>query len=105
MAKKSRMRSGRSMGKSSIVAITVAGGMALGSTSYADEEAESVGEVRSIDGRNNNRANPDFGAAGTHLLREASGTHYADGISKMARPNGPSPRAASSVVFAQTGSI
>ncbi|HEU4731153.1 MAG TPA: peroxidase family protein [Kofleriaceae bacterium] len=62
-----------------------------------------MAEVRAINGSNNNLAHPDWGTPGSHLLREASGTHYADGISAMARPNGPSARAVSSAVFPQQG--
>lgn len=62
-------------------------------------------EVRAMDGSNNNLAHPDWGTPGSHLLREASGTHYADGISAMARPTGPSPRAISTAIFQQDKSI
>lgn len=85
-----------------ITALTVAGGMALGTAAHADGFA---GEVRAINGSNNNPAHPDWGTPGSHLLREPSGTHYADGISAMARPNGPSARAVSTAVFLQTGSL
>ena len=92
-------------------ATVVAGSVLLGTTSYADDTSSSSGdtslssEVRAIDGSNNNRAHPEYGAPNTALLREASGTHYADGISKMPRTDGPSPRLISSVIFSQTGSI
>ncbi|HEX2685623.1 MAG TPA: peroxidase family protein [Kofleriaceae bacterium] len=76
--------------------------MAFGTASYADDITD---EVRAIDGSNNNAAHPDWGRAGSQLLREASGTHYADSVSAMARPNGPSPRAISNAIFHQEGSI
>src|ERR1044071_7820791 len=77
--------------------------MASELTAPADEfKGES--EARAMDGSNNNLAHPDWGTPGSHLLREASGTHYADGISAMARPTGPSPRAVSNGIFHQEGS-
>src|SRR5215510_3146307 len=87
-----------------ITAITVTGGTLSATGSYADD-AVSGNAVRAIDGSNNNLAHPDWGTPGSALLREASGTHYSDGISAMARPNGPSPRAISNGVFTQAGSI
>lgn len=88
-----------------MVAVTLAGSIAFGTAAYADEleDSELAGEVRALDGSNNNRVHADWGTPGSHLLREASGTHYADGISAMARPNGPSPRAISNGVFHQEG--
>jgi len=92
-----------------ITAITVTGGTLSATGSYADDNVSSnavkADEVRAIDGSNNNLAHPDWGTPGSALLREASGTHYSDGISAMARPNGPSPRAISNGVFTQAGSI
>jgi len=89
-----------------ITIATLAGGMAAPTVSQADDTAtDFAGEVRAINGSNNNRAHPDFGIPGTPLLREASGTHYADGISAMARPTGPSPRAISNGLFHQEGSL
>src|ERR1041385_5953322 len=85
-----------------IAVFTVAGGVLLGNTVHADD---FTGEVRAIGGGNNNVAHPEWGTPGTHLLREASGTHYADGISAMARPNGPSARAVSNAVFVQQRSV
>ncbi|HEX3759033.1 MAG TPA: peroxidase family protein [Kofleriaceae bacterium] len=76
--------------------------MASGTTAHADDFA---GEVRAINGSNNNLAHPDWGTPGSHLLREASGMHYTDGISAMARANGPSARAVSNAVFPQQGSL
>lgn len=81
-------------------ALALGSGLVLAPTSYADDFAA---EVRAINGSNNNLAHPDWGTPGSHLLREASGTHYADGISTMARPNGPSARAVSNAVFPQQG--
>lgn len=91
------------------MAIAIAGSAAV-STARADDASSndasvSASEVRAIDETNNNLAHPDWGSTGTHLLREASGTHYADGISTMARPTGASPRSISNGVFRQTGSL
>jgi hypothetical protein len=76
--------------------------MAVPAAGHADV---LTSEVRSFDGSNNNKAHADFGRPGTPLLREASGTHYADGVSAMARPTGPSPRAISNGVFHQEASL
>ena len=86
-------------------ALSLTGGMLAAAGAHADEVAVAGGEVRAVDGSNNNLAHPDWGTPNSHLLREASGSHYADGISAMARPNGPSPRAISNGVFAQQGSL
>lgn len=59
---------------------------------------------RTIDGTGNNLANPDWGAANTDLLRMAPAA-YGDGVSTMAGPSRPSPRAISNAVAAQTGII
>jgi peroxidase len=88
------------MGGGKRMAVALAGVMAFGTAAYADD---FTNEVRLLDGSNNNNAHPDWGTPGSHLLREASGTHYADGISAMARPTGPSPRAISNGVFHQEG--
>lgn len=61
-------------------------------------------EIRAIDGSNNNLAHPDWGTPGSHLLREASGTHYADGISTLI-DRGPSARAVSNAFFPQAGAV
>ncbi|HET9625545.1 MAG TPA: peroxidase family protein [Kofleriaceae bacterium] len=90
----------------------MASSTALG-TAQADEAARPSPdglavrstEVRAIDGSNNNLYHPDWAATGSHLLREPSGNHYADGISAMARPDGPSPRAISNGVFKQSGPV
>lgn len=60
--------------------------------------------IRSIDGTGNNVLNPDFGAAGTHLVR-LSANDYGDGISSLSGANRPSARAITNIVSAQTGSI
>lgn len=112
MANASRMTRRKALRNGGLLALAVAGSTALG-TAHADEasrpppdqSAVGTNEIRSIDERNNNLAHPDWGSTGTHLRREASGNHYADGISAMARPNGPSARAISNGVFKQTGSI
>src|SRR5215510_2344927 len=102
MVRKTGVQRRRVWNFTGVTAITLAGGMALGSAVHADELA---GEVRAINGSNNNLAHPEWGTPGTHLVREASGTHYADGISAIARPNGPSARAVSNAVFRQQGSV
>jgi peroxidase len=61
--------------------------------------------VRPIDGFGNNRAHPAWGTPGVHLLRGASGAHYADGLSMLAGPTRPSPREVSDAVFEQQMSI
>src|ERR1700748_2965303 len=89
-----------------ITAFTVTGSMLSATPAQAQVPAPAVDfttDVRAIDGSNNNVTHPDWGTPGSHLLREASGTHYADGISAMARPNGPSARAVSNAVFPQQG--
>jgi peroxidase len=98
MARNSRGRGGTVMDARKLVVVAWATTLALGTAAYADEPAD---EVRALDGSNNNKAHPDWGTPGSHLLREASGTHYDDGISTMARPAGPSPRAISNGVFRQ----
>jgi peroxidase len=88
-----------------MVAAALAGSMAFGAAAHADDPADidRAAEVRALDGSNNNKAHPDWGTPGSQLLREASGTHYADGISAMARPTSPSARAISNGVFHQEG--
>ena len=99
------------LGSGRWAALALGGGLVLASQTYADTDSFNGGEVRAIDGSNNNLAHPDWGTPGTptdgrgHLVREASGTHYTDGISAMARPNGPSPRAVSNGIFTQTVSV
>lgn len=61
-------------------------------------------EARTIDGTNNNLANPTWGAAGEQLLRIAP-SDYADGISDPAGATRPSARAVSNAVHAQSGSV
>lgn len=84
-------------------ALSLTGGVVAAAGVQAD--TLSFSEVRAVDGSNNNLAHPDWGTPNSHLLREASGSHYADGISAKARPDGPSARAVSNGVFAQQGSI
>jgi peroxidase len=100
MTRNSRMGNRSVMDTGWMVAVALAGSAVFATAAYAEDLA---GEIREIDGSNNNRAHPDWGIPGSHLLREASGTHYADGISAMARPTGPSPRAISNGVFHQEG--
>lgn len=56
-------------------------------------------EVRSIDGRGNNLANPEFGATDTELFRVAQ-NDYADGISEPAGNDRPSAREISNTLSA-----
>lgn len=106
MANASRMTRRKALNKGGIVALALAGTTAFGTASRADDASRtSQSEVRAIDGSNNNQSHSDWGTPGTHLIREASGMHYGDGISSMARSNGPSPRLVSSSIFLQSGSI
>lgn len=61
-------------------------------------------KYRSIDGTGNNRANSDWGSAGSHFLRMMS-VAYADGISAPPDAGLPNPRAVSNAVCAQAASI
>jgi peroxidase len=60
----------------------------------------SSAEPRSIDGANNNLANPELGSVGEQLLR-VSNPDYADGISAPAGADRPSARAISNALVAQ----
>src|SRR5689334_5973501 len=55
----------------------------------------------SLDGTGNNLANPDWGSAGTDLLRIAAAA-YADGVSAPAGAGLPSARAISNALSDQT---
>lgn len=57
---------------------------------------------RSIDGRNNNLANPEWGAANTPLSRFTN-VGYSDGIAAPGGVNRPNPRTISNELFAQAG--
>jgi hypothetical protein len=59
---------------------------------------------RSIDGTGNNRASPEWGSAGTDLLRVAPAA-YADGASTLAGADRPSPRAISNGIAAQGSQV
>ncbi|MEM1171446.1 MAG: peroxidase family protein [Cyanobacteria bacterium P01_H01_bin.35] len=59
-------------------------------------------EFRTIDGSNNNPYNIEYGQTGENLLR-LTPANYADGIQELA--NGPEPRVISNVVFNQSESI
>ncbi len=61
-------------------------------------------DVRTIDGTLNNPLNPDWGAAGTNLLRRF-GVDYADGVSEPTGAGRPHPRRVSNALFAQNGLI
>jgi hypothetical protein len=61
-------------------------------------------EYPSFDGTGNNRDNPDWGAAGTTLLRP-EGAAYADGVSALAGPERPGPREVSNAICAQEGDL
>src|SRR5262245_57375157 len=58
-------------------------------------------EDRTFDGSGNNLANPLWGSAGTDYSREASGAHYADGISAPQVVGLPSARAVSNSLMTQ----
>jgi peroxidase len=58
-------------------------------------------EFRTFDGTSNNVNHPDWGAAGVHLLRQASGAHYSDGVASMGGAGRPSPRVISNAIFDQ----
>ncbi|MDJ0848805.1 MAG: peroxidase family protein [Myxococcota bacterium] len=60
--------------------------------------------VRSIDGSGNNREDPEMGASFT-VLRRRLPADYADGVSVLAGQERPNPRAISSLVNAQEGSV
>ena len=108
MARNPRARSNKAINAAKVGAVALAGSMALGAASQADTASTDsifTVEVRAFDGSNNNKTHPDFGTPNSHLLREASGTAYGDGISSLARANGPSPRAVSNGVFSQVGSL
>jgi hypothetical protein len=62
------------------------------------------GGFRSIDGTGNNLANPDWGSAGTDLLRVAPAS-YGDGISTPAGADRPSARLISNVMADQTDDV
>jgi len=57
--------------------------------------------ARSMDGRGNNLTEPDMGAAVTPLLRMMD-PEYGDGVSALAGPARPGPRAVSNAVCAQS---
>ena len=56
---------------------------------------------RTYDGTGNNLANPSWGAVNTPYLREASGAHYADGVSAPAGADRPGAREISNALAAQ----
>jgi hypothetical protein len=62
-------------------------------------------QFRPIDEVGNNVANPTWGTANIHLLRGASGSHYADGISAPTGVGRPSPRTVSNAIFLQNMSV
>jgi cellulase/cellobiase CelA1 len=64
----------------------------------------TLNEYRTIDGSNNNLANPEWGQGHTQLLRDVPAA-YADGVSALAGPNRPSPRLISNIINAQSASI
>jgi hypothetical protein len=59
---------------------------------------------RSIDGTGNNLANPDYGGAGTDLLRVTPAA-YDDGVSTPAGADRPGPREISNVIVAQGSDV
>jgi peroxidase len=65
------------------------------------DSASPAEEFRTFDGTGNNLTHLDWGAAGAHLLRQASGAHYSDGIASMGGAGQASPRAISNAIFDQ----
>lgn len=65
------------------------------------QDADSL-NYRTIDGKYNNLANPEWGAVGTNLRRVIP-IGYTDGISTPAGQNRPNPRVISNELFAQDG--
>ncbi len=68
--------------------------------SRTGDRARVSGAFRSLDGFANNRDHDAWGAAGTSLVRLMP-PDYADGVSAMAGPERPSPRAVSNAVAVQ----
>ena len=68
------------------------------------DAADFPQEFRTVDGQDNNGANPDWGSAGVAFQRLVSAV-YADGASAPTGNNRPSARAVSNAVAAQTGSV
>lgn len=73
--------------------------LCLASTSWVGAQP-----YRTVDGTDNNVANPDWGSTGEPLLRNAP-VAYGDGVSTMAGATRPSARAVSNEIVAQGGSI
>jgi len=69
-----------------------------------EDEQTDLAQYRPIDGRGANPLHPDWGAMDARLLLTKSGTHYADGVSALAGPARPNPRAVSNAVFKQVES-
>jgi len=61
-------------------------------------------EFRTIDGWGNNLEQPEWGAAGTHLIR-ISPAEYADGSSAPSGHDRPNPRVISQALFDQPGDL
>lgn len=59
-------------------------------------------DLRTIDGVGNNLANPEWGAAGVHLLRDVA-ADYADGVGAPSGADRPSARVVSNAVHDQGG--
>jgi hypothetical protein len=56
-----------------------------------NQPEDTSGNIRSYDGSGNNQANPNWGQAGTDLLRLAPAA-YGDGVSSLGGVNRPGPR-------------
>ncbi|MBE9075751.1 VCBS repeat-containing protein [Romeria aff. gracilis LEGE 07310] len=66
--------------------------------------AQTTSEYRSIDGSDNNLANPELGKTGTRLRVDYTQA-YGDGIRSLAGANRPNVREISNAIFDQEGSI
>lgn len=76
--------------------------LAIGLLIFSSSQVFSQTEFRSIDGLNNNRANPRWGAAGVNLIRKTR-NGYDDRFNEPARPEGPSPRLVSNSIAIDAG--
>jgi hypothetical protein len=69
-----------------------------------NQPEDTSGNIRTYDGGGNNAANPNWGKAGTDLLRTAPAA-YGDGISSLAGSDRPGSRDISNAVSAQSSDV